>query len=106
VVASSKDSAKHRRHDPRQLANTAVRQPASVSRYRTPATTLSAKHWSIGNLVRVFPLVWGARDPTHRKTACDELAPGARVVELARAAHFPDLEDVPGFVAVVTSFVA
>jgi pimeloyl-ACP methyl ester carboxylesterase len=51
-------------------------------------------------------LVWGARDPTHRKTPRDELAPGARVVELAGAAHFPDLEDVPGFVAAVTSFVA
>jgi hypothetical protein len=55
VVASSKDSAKHRRHDPRQLVNTAVRQPASVSGYRTPATTLSAQHWSIGNLVQAFP---------------------------------------------------
>jgi pimeloyl-ACP methyl ester carboxylesterase len=51
-------------------------------------------------------LVWGARDPTHRKTQRDELAPGARVVELPGAAHFPDLEDVPGFVAAVTAFVA
>jgi pimeloyl-ACP methyl ester carboxylesterase len=51
-------------------------------------------------------LVWGARDRTHRKTPRDELAPGARVVELPGAAHFPDLEDVPGFVHAVTSFVA
>ena len=51
-------------------------------------------------------LIWGARDPTHRRTQRDELAPGARVIELADAAHFPDLEDVPGFVAAVTSFLA
>jgi hypothetical protein len=38
---------------PRQLANTAVRQLARVSRYRTPAATLSAQHRSIGNLVRL-----------------------------------------------------
>jgi pimeloyl-ACP methyl ester carboxylesterase len=50
-------------------------------------------------------LVWGARDPTHRRTPRDELALGARVVELAGAAHFPDLEDVSGFVAAVTDFL-
>ncbi|HEV7559160.1 MAG TPA: alpha/beta fold hydrolase [Kofleriaceae bacterium] len=50
-------------------------------------------------------LVWGARDPTHRKTPRDGLAPGARVVELASAGHFPELEDVAGFVAAVTAFL-
>jgi len=49
--------------------------------------------------------VGGARDPTHRKTPRGELAPGARIVELADAGHFPDLEGVAGFVAAVTAFV-
>ena len=56
-------------------------------------------------IVQPTLLVWGARDPTHRKTPRDGLAPGARIVELADAGHFPDLEDVAGFVAAVTSFV-
>jgi pimeloyl-ACP methyl ester carboxylesterase len=51
-------------------------------------------------------LVWGARDPTHRKTRRDELCPGARVVTLAGAGHFPELEDVTGFCAEVTAFIA
>jgi pimeloyl-ACP methyl ester carboxylesterase len=51
-------------------------------------------------------LVWGARDPTHRKTVRDELCPGARVVTLPSAGHFPELEDVAGFSAAVTAFVA
>jgi len=51
-------------------------------------------------------LVWGARDPTHRKTPRDELCPGAPVVALATAGHFPELEDVPGFCAAVAAFLA
>ena len=51
-------------------------------------------------------LVWGARDPTHRKTVRDELKPGAQVVALATAGHFPELEDVAGFCAAVTTFLA
>lgn len=50
-------------------------------------------------------LVWGAKDPTHRKTPRDGLAPGARVIELASAGHFPELEDVAGFVRSVTDFL-
>lgn len=51
-------------------------------------------------------LVWGARDPTHRKTLRDELCPGAQVVTLSSAGHFPELEDVAGFCAAVTAFIA
>jgi pimeloyl-ACP methyl ester carboxylesterase len=50
-------------------------------------------------------LVWGSRDPTHRRTARDELSPGARVVALESAGHFPDLEDVAGFVGAVEAFL-
>jgi pimeloyl-ACP methyl ester carboxylesterase len=50
-------------------------------------------------------LVWGARDRTHRRTARDELSPGAPIVALEGAGHFPDLEDVPGFVAAVEAFL-
>jgi pimeloyl-ACP methyl ester carboxylesterase len=50
-------------------------------------------------------LVWGARDRTHRRTARDELSPGAPVVAVEDAGHFPDLEDVRGFVAAVQGFL-
>jgi pimeloyl-ACP methyl ester carboxylesterase len=50
-------------------------------------------------------LVWGTRDPTHRRTARDELSPGARVVALESAGHFPDLEDIAGFVAATNAFL-
>ena len=49
--------------------------------------------------------VWGARDRAHRTTRRDELAPGARVVELATAAHFPELEDIDGFTRAVHAFL-
>jgi pimeloyl-ACP methyl ester carboxylesterase len=51
-------------------------------------------------------LVWGARDRTHRRTPRDELSPGSPVVTLENAAHFPDLEDVGGFLAAVETFLA
>jgi pimeloyl-ACP methyl ester carboxylesterase len=50
-------------------------------------------------------LVWGAQDRTHRRTMRDELSPGAPVVALEGAGHFPDLEDVAGFVAAVEGFL-
>jgi len=56
-------------------------------------------------IVQPTLLVWGGRDPTHRKTPRDGLAPGARVVELATAGHFPELEDTRGFVAAVAEFL-
>ena len=50
-------------------------------------------------------LVWGGRDRTHRGTTRDELQPGARVVTLEGAGHFPDLEDSEGFASAVTAFL-
>jgi len=49
--------------------------------------------------------IWGGRDRTHRGTRHDELYPGAPVVVLAAAGHFPELEDVAGFTAVMDAFL-
>jgi pimeloyl-ACP methyl ester carboxylesterase len=56
-------------------------------------------------IVQPTLLVWGARDPTHRTTSRDELRPGAPVVTLDNAGHFPELEDVAGFCAAVVGFL-
>jgi pimeloyl-ACP methyl ester carboxylesterase len=49
--------------------------------------------------------VWGGRDRTHRTTPRDELYPGAPVVVLEAAGHFPELEDIAGFTAAVDAFL-
>jgi pimeloyl-ACP methyl ester carboxylesterase len=49
--------------------------------------------------------VWGGNDRTHRTTQRDELYPGATLVVLDSAGHFPELEDVTGFTAAVDAFL-
>lgn len=49
--------------------------------------------------------IWGGRDRTHRTTQRDELYPGARLVVLDSAGHFPELEDIAGFTAAVLAFL-
>ncbi len=49
--------------------------------------------------------VWGGRDRTHRGTQRDELYPGAPVVVLDAAGHFPELEDIAGFTAALDAFL-
>ncbi|MEO7735763.1 MAG: alpha/beta hydrolase [Kofleriaceae bacterium] len=49
--------------------------------------------------------IWGGRDRTHRGTQRDELYPGAPIVVLDAAGHFPELEDVAGFTAAIAAFL-
>ena len=53
--------------------------------------------------------IWGTQDESHAdtdKSSSKTLAKSVQLVTLDHVGHFPELEDVPGFAALVDEFVA